>query len=276
MAWWRAHDKAVDNAKLQRLPPEQFKAWFNLCCLASANHGILPSLGDIAFKLRVNKAKAENVIETLRNAKLINDEQGQLKMHDWDEYQYKSDVSTERVKRYRKRQRNVSDDQQRNVSSNVASAVSETHQSTETEKNSEADASSVCVLPSSSTSLEPEEPQREQACGRKRRKKTTLPENFVPDRAVARQLGWDETRIEQQIQAFFDSAKAHARVYADWAAAWRNWCNSPFQQQNQTVNGHGRHHANSLLQAIDRIGEKLEGATDPAPGEDPFLGLPPR
>lgn len=92
----------------------------------------------------------------------------------------------------------------------------------------------VSSLSSSDTSFGLKEPQEEQALLRKRKNKTPLPENFEPDRKFAQKLGWDDKRIDQQIQAFCDSAKAHNRVYADWQAAWRNWCNSPYQQ----VNGH--------------------------------------
>lgn len=82
------------------------------------------------------------------------------------------------------------------------------------------------------SSLELKEPQEEQASGRKRKNKTPLPENLEPDLDYARKLGWSEERIGQQFQAFCDSAKAHSRVYADWQAAWRNWCVSPFQKND--------------------------------------------
>lgn len=127
--WWRAYDHSVDNAKLQRLPGDLFKAWYNLCCLASANKGTLPSMADLAFKLRVSEAKARNVVETLQQLRLVDEEGGAFRMHEWDEYQYKSDVSTERVKRFRKRARNVS------------SAVAETPPESESDTDSEANAS---------------------------------------------------------------------------------------------------------------------------------------
>lgn len=102
------------------------------------------------------------------------------------------------------------------------------------EPSSEAKASSLSF---SEDSLGLEEPQREQATGRKRKNKTPLPENFAPDREFARKLGWSGRRIDEQIRAFFDSALAHNRQYADWQAAWRNWCTSPFQKPVE-ANGH--------------------------------------
>lgn len=218
--WWRAYDHAVDNAKLHRLPADAFKAWFYLCCLASANNGTLPPISDVAFKLRVSEAKARNVIETLQSARLIDDDSGMLRMHDWSEYQYKSDLSTERVKQWRKQQRNVSS----NVSCNIEETANETTRNGFMKQNG-----SVSSSLSLGDSLELAEPQMEQATRRKRKNKTQLPESFAPDRDFARKLGWPEQRIDQQIQAFFGYAKAHAKLYADWQAAWHNWCRSKYQ-----------------------------------------------
>src|SRR6476469_9994252 len=121
--WWRAYDEAVDDPKLQQLRPELFKAWFNICCVTSQNGGKLPSLSSVAFKLRVKPDKARAIVEELKAADLIDDDGiGNLAPHNWSKRQYESDVSTETVKRFRERSRNVS------------SAVSETTPDTETEQ----------------------------------------------------------------------------------------------------------------------------------------------
>lgn len=160
--------------------------------------------------------------------------------------------------------------------------TSETSQKTSTQKpeargkNSEANASSVCVSSSATSFSELRETQVERSSGR-RKQKTPLPQDFetVADRGIARKLGWPEIRIDQQIQAFCDSARAHSRVYADWQAAWKNWCRSPYQQQNGKTNGlHGKH-AGSILDAIDDLPD-FEGGSDQTTGENPLLGLPPR
>jgi hypothetical protein len=120
--WWRAYDEAIDDPKLQQLCPKLFKAWFNICCITSQNGGKLPSLSSVAFKLRVKPEKARAILEELKAAGLIDDDMdGDLAPHNWSERQYQSDVSTDRVKRFRKRTRNVS------------SAVSATPTDTETE-----------------------------------------------------------------------------------------------------------------------------------------------
>lgn len=105
--WWRAYDEAVDDPKLQLLPPPLFKGWFNLLCLASANGGILPLADAIAFKLRITEAKVGALIEDLVQRGLIDEFEGKLRPHNWDGRQFKSDVTdptnAERQRRYRER-----------------------------------------------------------------------------------------------------------------------------------------------------------------------------
>ena len=83
---------------------------------------MIPSVEDVAFRLRLSKSKAESLLSTLKTSSLIDGD----RMHDWDDFQYSSDSSTERVKRHR----------ERNMErfSNVSSNVSETVQS-RTEQN---------------------------------------------------------------------------------------------------------------------------------------------
>jgi 5-methylcytosine-specific restriction endonuclease McrA len=99
--WWRAYDEAVDDPKLQLLPPPLFKAWFNLLCIASANGGTLPAVEAIAFKLRTTDAKVSSMIEELIARGLLDEFDGILRPHNWIGRQYLSDSSTERVKRHR-------------------------------------------------------------------------------------------------------------------------------------------------------------------------------
>lgn len=134
--WWRAYDEAADDPKLQRLSGEDFKAWFNLCCLTSANGGKLPPPTDIAFKLRMKPDKLTRVMETLRAAGLIEEDETGHRPHNWNGRQFKSDVSTERVKQHRERQRNVSspnDETPNETKRNVDATASETAPDTDSE-----------------------------------------------------------------------------------------------------------------------------------------------
>src|SRR5262249_43023761 len=82
------------------------RVWFNLCCVASSNGGVLPPVADVAFKLRVNDQKAAELIAALVSAELFDRRpDGKFEPHNWEARQFKSDVSTPRVKRFRERQR---------------------------------------------------------------------------------------------------------------------------------------------------------------------------
>src|SRR5690349_9892907 len=107
--WLRLWVGITDDPKVQRLPLILFRAWINCLCIAKANGGPLPEMEDIAYKLKVTKGRAEAMISDLRNARLIDLKDGQLWMHDWDEWQFQSDSSTERVKRWRNAKRNVAE-----------------------------------------------------------------------------------------------------------------------------------------------------------------------
>lgn len=108
--WWRAYDEAVDDPKLQKLPAELFRAWFNICCITSQNGGVLPDIETIAFKLRCKPSKAEQLIESLKGAGLIDVTDEGSAPHNWKARQFKSDnndpTNAERQARYRDKQRN--------------------------------------------------------------------------------------------------------------------------------------------------------------------------
>lgn len=131
--WWRAYDEAVDDPKLQRLPPALFKSWFNLCCIASKNGGTLPPIGDVAFRLHVTEHKAAEIITALVAAGLIDRREDQtFEPHNWEGRQYKSDVTdptaAERMKRYRKNRNAVTEKTVTATPPRVQNAEAETEQ----------------------------------------------------------------------------------------------------------------------------------------------------
>lgn len=107
MAWLRLHDEVVDDPKVQRLPDAMFKAWINMLCLAKRYDGVVPK-NDIAFALRISEKGATAIVNDLVERNLFEDHGDVVTPHNWDGRQYKSDSSTERVKRFRKHKRNVS------------------------------------------------------------------------------------------------------------------------------------------------------------------------
>jgi hypothetical protein len=116
--WFRFYDEVVDDPKVQRLPDRLFKAWINVMCIAnksSHSKGILPPVQDIAFRLHISEAKTETIITELIKAGLIECAGSVLSCHNWTGRQFQSDVSTDRVKRFRNAKRNVSETQSGNA-----------------------------------------------------------------------------------------------------------------------------------------------------------------
>lgn len=103
MTWFRFYVEALEDPKVQRLAPKVFKGWVNLLCLAKRCDGELPAVADIAFALRASEAEMRRLIETLTEGGLLDETETGLRPHNWNTRQYKSDVSTERVKRFRDR-----------------------------------------------------------------------------------------------------------------------------------------------------------------------------
>lgn len=122
MNWFRLYHTVLTDDKIQRLPIELRWHWIELLCLASQekNRGTLPKFEVISFYMRVKKSKVKKIIDALIEAGLVeriagekpDDSKGQstqcddakgFVMHNWEERQRKSDVSNERVQRYRER-----------------------------------------------------------------------------------------------------------------------------------------------------------------------------
>lgn len=213
--WWRAYDDAVNNPKLQRLPATLFKAWFNLCCLTSKNNGELPTIKDVAFSLRVSEQKAAEIIDALVDAKMLDRDGDTVKPHDWQHYQYQSDSSTERVRRYREGKGNVS----RNVS-----VTPQNRAETDTEQNRTEDRAA-------------------DAAPRARVKRAcSFPDDFTLNderRAVALRHGIPEARVAGVFEHFRDDRVMKGKTFKDWDAAWRTWCRNDEKFGGHNGNGPG-------------------------------------
>lgn len=137
--WWRAYDEAVDDPKLILLTDKQHRAWFNLCCITSQNGGTLPPIAVIAVKLRTSVGKAKHMVAQLVALGLIDEDgNGSFAPHNWKGRQFQSDVSTDRVKRFRGKKRNVS--------STVSETPPDTEADTEAERKKDgADASASAL-----------------------------------------------------------------------------------------------------------------------------------
>lgn len=105
--WFRMYDELLDDPKVQRLSGDDFKAWVNILCLASRKDGTLPPVADIGFALRLDAKKAAAIVARLVAAELMDQDGDRYAPHGWNARQYKSDVSTGRVKAFRERKKGV-------------------------------------------------------------------------------------------------------------------------------------------------------------------------
>src|ERR1700761_5902788 len=99
--WFRFYDDAINDPKLLKLPDRMHRIWIGLLCIASKNDGQLPPMEDCALMLRMQPERMGEALVSLVGAGLLDRNGSTLSPHKWDARQYKSDVSTERVKRFR-------------------------------------------------------------------------------------------------------------------------------------------------------------------------------
>lgn len=131
--WLRFYDDAINDPKILKLPEATRWQWVAVLCIASKNDGKLPSLQDVALMLRVPVTKAGAILTQLCSAGLLDKTETGFAPHNWSGRQYKSDVSTDRVKRFRNGKRNVSTD--------VSETAPETDTESEQKQTTEATAS---------------------------------------------------------------------------------------------------------------------------------------
>ena len=101
--WFRIYDEALNDPKVQKLAPHLFKTWFNLLCLANkAGNGVLPSISDIAYHLRISDIDAQAAVDDLIMAGLLDiSADKKLTPHNWAERQAPSDKSKDRTRKWR-------------------------------------------------------------------------------------------------------------------------------------------------------------------------------
>ena len=206
--WLRLYVDVLDNPKVQRLKGEQFKGWVNLLCLTKRNGGVLPGVDHIAFALRISEQKAKAFLASLMSVGLLDDTDEGPQPHDWDELQFESDSSTDRVRKHRERKA----ERPRNGEGNADETLHETPPDTETESDTDTDTESPPLVP---------------PAGGKRGHR--IDSDWKPDeqaRAFATERGWSAEQIDEQAAQFLDhwlGKAGRAGVKLDWPATWRSW-----------------------------------------------------
>lgn len=144
--WFRLYDDAINDPKILRLPDAARWQWVAMLCVASKHDGVLPQLSDVALLLRMPPKKAAATLARLREAGLVDETDNGLVPHNWDGRQYKSDTSTERVRKHRATRRNVSPDGEETIQQSLALSAA-TAPETDTESDPESLTDSCAVAP---------------------------------------------------------------------------------------------------------------------------------
>jgi hypothetical protein len=105
--WFRFYHDVINDPKVLSLPEAMRWSWVAVLCAASKNDGKLPEIQHLALMLRVSKQRAASILAALRQAGLVDKTETGFAPHNWEARQYKSDVSNDRVKRFRERKCNV-------------------------------------------------------------------------------------------------------------------------------------------------------------------------
>jgi hypothetical protein len=240
--WFRTYAEARHNPKIQRLPLATFRAWFNLLCLTCERDGHLPPIEDIAFELRLSMPATRRLLAELQEKRLLDVSGDRMLPHNWNERQFKADVSTNRVRAFRERKSK----QDETVSCNDEGNGFVTPPDTETDTEQKV------------TPLRPPSDRRGER----------LAPDWRPspdDEATAAALGLDPQEIADGFRDYWHAKPGAAARKLDWAATWRTWCRTEAQRRTRgpsVAGGAGRNggYAAALRTAVARV----RGA-DPVP-----------
>lgn len=106
--WFRVYEDFVDDPKFLKISESSQLILVKIWAISSKFGGTIPNFEELRIKLRVHKDRLTKALAELQDAGLIDCTETGLRPHNWDKRQYKNDLSTERVKRFRKRRETVS------------------------------------------------------------------------------------------------------------------------------------------------------------------------
>lgn len=127
LPWFRFYSEVLHDPKVQRLPLKLYKFWTSCMCFACENDGKLPKHQDISWVLRIDEDECLKMLKALKDAHLLDDVGSGIMPHNWNKRQFKSDCSTDRVRRSRERAKERSAERYGNVS--VTRSETDTEQS---------------------------------------------------------------------------------------------------------------------------------------------------
>lgn len=101
--WFRFYSDAMRHPKIARLSDKDFRLWCELLCVAAERQGKIPPLDDLKHLLRRRLDHLSTGVDRLISSGLITLLSDGYKPHGWDERQYISDTSYDRVRKHRQK-----------------------------------------------------------------------------------------------------------------------------------------------------------------------------
>jgi hypothetical protein len=203
LQWFRLYHRIIDDEKIRLIAFEDRWHFIAVCCLKA--DGLLDEpegslkWRKIAVKLGVQLRELDEIKRRLFEVGLVD---ADMQPTAWDELQYRSDNSTDRVRKYREKSKAKQDETPRNVSV--------TPPDTETE-----------------TDL------KEEPVGSSKKRAVRLPADFVPDLqwAVAKGLTLSQAQTEaEKFRDYWNAKGGASAAKLDWPGTWRNWVRSALER----------------------------------------------
>lgn len=99
--WFRFYSEAMRNPKVARLTDKEFRLWVELLAVAAEHDGVIPAMDDLKYLLKRRLDHLSTGVQRLISLGLIDLLGEGYEPHNWSKFQYKSDVSTDRVRKHR-------------------------------------------------------------------------------------------------------------------------------------------------------------------------------
>jgi len=239
--WFRMYDAVIDDPKVGTLSDFAFRGWVSLLAVASQSGGSFDAgVPQLAFRLRMGTDKLKKLLDTLISAGLLDEvEENRLQPHNWDKFQYKSDVSTPRVKRFRNAERNVSE------------TDPETEADTDTESKKKVESVTVVPLRPKGTRWLPGYPVSE---AWKDEARADRLRHSLPD--------LDMDLIAEQFVNYWTARAGPGSTKLDWKRTFLNWA------LKEKSNGPRRTKTNGLDNFLSAARAVIEERARPADGAD--------
>jgi hypothetical protein len=105
--WIRLYTSVLNDPKILVLPDSLFRFWVNCLLTCGLSGDYLPVPSRLKILMRISERQVIANLKSLEKFALVEETPDGFRMHDWQEHQYDSDFSRDRMKRHRDGQKNV-------------------------------------------------------------------------------------------------------------------------------------------------------------------------